>query len=197
VSTVLLWVLLALLVVGVYLSWTAGRLDRLHARIDANRAALDAQLVRRASTTLELATSGRLDPATALLLAGAAGEARQAADGAREQAESNLTRALCAAFDTPAEVELVRAEPAGAALLDELTTAARRVELARRFHNDAVRAAEAVRRHRLVRYLRLAGRAPLPVSFEMDDMPPPALAHSVTPDQQPPQEPGPADAAAH
>jgi hypothetical protein len=42
----------AVLAFGVYLSWTAGRIDRLHARIDAARAALDAQLVRRASVTL-------------------------------------------------------------------------------------------------------------------------------------------------
>ena len=45
------------------------------------RSALDAQLVRRASVSLQLATSGLLDPATALLLADAAHEAREA-DGA-------------------------------------------------------------------------------------------------------------------
>ncbi len=172
------WILLALVAVGVYLSWTAGRLDRLHARIDAAKAALDAQLVRRASTTLELATSGLLDPATSLLLASAAGEARQAADPDREQAESNLTRALCAAFDASEDADAVRSEPGGAALLGELAGACRRVELARRFHNDAVRAAEAVRRHRIVRWLRLAGRAPVPVSFEIDDAPPAGLEDS-------------------
>ena len=41
--------------------------------------------------------------------------------------------------------------------------------MARRFHNDAVRASRAVRRKRHVRYLRLAGHAPQPVTFECDD----------------------------
>ena len=45
------WTLLALalLLVAVYISWTAGRLDRLHARVDAAWAGLDAALVRRAA----------------------------------------------------------------------------------------------------------------------------------------------------
>ena len=46
--------------------------------------------------------------------------------------------------------------------------------MARRFHNDAVRAARAVRRHRKVRWFRLAGHAPFPLAFEMDDEPPTA-----------------------
>ena len=53
-----------------YVSWRAGRIDRLHARVDMARAALDATLLRRSSVALELATSGLLDPATSLLLAG-------------------------------------------------------------------------------------------------------------------------------
>ena len=40
---------LALVLVAVYTSWTAGRLDRLHARVDAAWAALDAAMVRRAA----------------------------------------------------------------------------------------------------------------------------------------------------
>ena len=48
--------------------------------------------------------------------------------------------------------------------------------MARRFHNDAVRAARALRRHRKVRWFRLAGHAPFPLAFEMDDEPPAALA---------------------
>ncbi|GDY58054.1 hypothetical protein SVIO_086770 [Streptomyces violaceusniger] len=47
--------------------------------------------------------------------------------------------------------------------------------MARRFHNDAVRAARALRRHRTVRWFRLAGHAPFPLAFEMDDEPPAAL----------------------
>ena len=54
---------------GVYVSWRAGRIDRLHARVEMARAALDVTLIRRSSVALELATSGLLDPATSLLLA--------------------------------------------------------------------------------------------------------------------------------
>src|ERR1700690_3744616 len=64
------------LFLGVYVSWRAGRLDRMHARLEAARAALDVTLVRRSSVALELASSGFLDPATSLLLASAAHEAR-------------------------------------------------------------------------------------------------------------------------
>ena len=39
----------AALFIGVYVSWRAGRLDRLHARVDTARAALDATLLRRSS----------------------------------------------------------------------------------------------------------------------------------------------------
>ena len=37
-TVTLIWILVALVAIGLYLSWTAGRLDRLHARIDATRA---------------------------------------------------------------------------------------------------------------------------------------------------------------
>ncbi|MCW2667162.1 MAG: hypothetical protein JWN57_2124, partial [Frankiales bacterium] len=50
VLTVALVVVLAL-----YVTWTAGRLDRLHARVDAAWAALDAQLVRRAAAARAVA----------------------------------------------------------------------------------------------------------------------------------------------
>ena len=77
-----------------------GRLDRLHARLEAARASLDAALVRRSSVALELASSGLLDPATSLLLAGAAHEARSAPSG-QELPQSDLTRALRAVFGQP------------------------------------------------------------------------------------------------
>jgi hypothetical protein len=157
-----------------YLSWTAARLDRLHARVEGARAALDAQLVRRASITLELASSGLLDLASSVLLADAAHEARQADEERRELAESDLSSALRAALE-PAVVEDLQEDAVGHELVADLGSACHRVTLARRFHNDAVRAAVVVRRKRLVRALRLAGRAPLPGSFEFDDEPPPAL----------------------
>lgn len=171
----LIWIAVALVVVAVYLSWTAGRLDRLHSRQDAARAALDAQLLRRASITQELGTAGVLDPASSMVLYQAAHAARQAEEEHREVAESELSQALRAVFEEPAQVEAVREAPGGEAALEELAEAVRRVPMARRFHNDAVRAARALRRHRKVRWFRLAGHAPFPLAFEMDDEPPVAL----------------------
>jgi hypothetical protein len=179
--TTVIWVTVVLVLFGVYLSWTAGRLDRLHARIDAARAALDAQLLRRASVAQELATSGVLDPASSMVLYEAAHAARQADAETREVAESDLSQALGAVFGEPEQLAAVRGAPGGEAALAELSAAARRVPLARRFHNDIVRAARAVRRHRIVRWLRLAGTAPFPMTFEMDDSVPAPL----TPENKP------------
>jgi hypothetical protein len=168
-----------LVLVGWYLTFSATRLDRLHARLEGARSALDAQLVRRASVALQIASSGRLDPATGLLLADAAHAALEA-DGAdqtvREMAESDLTRALRAAFAEPSALEGLAADPVGRELVHELAAACLRVQLARRFLNDVVRAARVVRRKRVVRYLRLAGHAEWPQTFEMSDTPPETLS---------------------
>ncbi|MDI5964663.1 hypothetical protein POF50_022850 [Streptomyces sp. SL13] len=177
----LLWIAAALVLLGIYLSWTAGRLDRLHARIDAARAALDAQLLRRASVAQELATSGVLDPAASIVLYQTAHAARQAEDEQREVAESELSQTLRAVFAEPGTVGAVQDAPGGPEAIGELTSAVRRTPMARRFHNDAVRAARAVRRHRVVRWFRLAGHAPFPLAFEMDDEPPTTLTADGTP----------------
>ena len=153
---------------GVYVSWRAGRLDRLHARVETARAALDAALVRRSAVALELAASGLLDPATSLLLAGAAHDAR-AAGGPNELAESDLTRALRAALGQPGFRAALAERGRGDELLAELEAAAHQVFLARKFYNDAVAVTRAARRRWLVRVLRLAGGAPLPEFFEIDD----------------------------
>lgn len=175
----LLLVLAIVVLVAWYLSWTATRLDRLHGRVEAARATLDAQLLRRASAAQDLATSGLLDPASSVLLVDAAETARAADADSRELAESDLTRALRAALSDGASVSAVRSTPGGQQLLDGLSAASQRVELARRFHNDAVRAARVVRRKRVVRYLRLAGHAPWPPTFEMDDTLPDALIRAA------------------
>ncbi|HEX6578250.1 MAG TPA: hypothetical protein VF082_07765, partial [Jiangellaceae bacterium] len=61
------WIIpVAVVLLGIYLSWTAGRLDRLHWRVDASRAVLDAQLLRRSGAALDLAGTGLLDPASAV-----------------------------------------------------------------------------------------------------------------------------------
>jgi hypothetical protein len=170
-------VLLVLALLAWYLSFSAGRLDRLHHRVEGARGALDAQLVRRAEAAVELAASGHLDPASGLLVAGAAAEALEAGetgDAHRERSESDLTRALQVALDEET-VQALRADPVAASMVDRLAAACHRVRLARRFHNDAVTDACRVRRKRVVRWARLAGHAPLPQTFEMDDDSPATL----------------------
>ena len=168
------------LFIGVYVSWRAGRIDRLHARVEMARAALDVTLLRRSSVALELATSGLLDPATSLLLAGAVHGTRQGGAGGmdppgqgsdrpRDLAESDLTRALRAAFSQPGFRASLSGKEGADELLAEVEAAAHQVFLARKFYNDVVAATREARRRPLARILRLSGRAKVPEFFEMDD----------------------------
>src|SRR4051794_28065381 len=161
-----------LVLLGVYVSWRATRLDRLHVRLETARAGLDAALVRRAAVALELAASRQLDPATSLLLAAAAHEARIADADNREFAESDLSRALRAVVDQPDFRRTLGAREDGSALLEDLDAAVRKVSYARSFYNNAVTATRTARRKLLPRVLPLSGRAPLPEFFEIDDTPP-------------------------
>ncbi len=153
---VIVAVVAAVVAVATYVTWTAGRLDRLHARVDAAEAALDAQLVRRAVAAEALPRSvagARTDAVRAVARA-----ARSADHDSRESAENDLSRVL-------QQLNLDWAGPA----VGELSMAAARVGLARQFYNDAVRDTRAVRYKPMVRLLRLAGRRPMPTYFEIDD----------------------------
>jgi hypothetical protein len=162
-----------LAVLALLLTWSAGRLDHLHTRLERMEASLDAELLRRSAATLELATSGLLDPATALVLADAAHRARSVGPDEREDAESALTEALLVAFDDPAE--LPDDNDWANALVADLAGSARRTQTARRLHNDTVTVTRARRRSPLVRLLHLAGRAAMPEPVEFDDRVPAAF----------------------
>ena len=158
----LLVVLTVAFVLGFYVTWTAGRLDRLHARVDASWAALDAQLVRRAAAARAVAAHLEDDTA-ARALDQAASAALEGTVDHREALENDLSRALKAALP------LLVHDDAGEAARAELETASTRVALARSFHNAAVKDARSVRLRRLPRALRLAGHRSLPQYFEIDD----------------------------
>lgn len=149
-----------------YLSWTASRLDRLHRRVDTAAAALDTQLVQRSTACIDVASAGVLPAPVAAALARRAHTTLATAGLGceRETAENLLSRQLWQA---------VQAEPAafvpGAPAADDLLGAVTGAAFARRFHNDAVLGALDVRARRLPRLFRLAGRAPLPACFEIDD----------------------------
>jgi hypothetical protein len=146
--SVVIAVVAIVVVVASYLTWMAGRLDRLAVRVEAAVSALDAQLTRRAVVAYEL-SEGPSYPALHTA-------ARAALDGAADRGavESALSRELRAAPDV--------------ASVQELAILARKVMLARQFHNDAVRDLLALRRRRLVRLLHLYGRAKAPSYIEFD-----------------------------
>lgn len=171
-------VLVILLVLVVwYLSNTAGRLDRLHHRVEASRDNLNGALERRRDVADHVATIGLLDPASALLVAEAvlvADDQSGADPVARSVAESDLTKVLSAVFADPQEVDEMVDEPGGE-VVTRLADACRRVEFGRRFYNDAVFATRAMRSRPVVKLFRLQGSAAMPETLEMSDAPPPGF----------------------
>jgi hypothetical protein len=150
-----MWVVVTVVVVVVvlatYLTFTATRVDRLHARAAAAYSALDAQSVRRAAAASTLGHQvGLADLQTA------AKAVLAAHPDDRETAENDLTRALRAGIGDGENGDAVR-------------EASRLLALARQVHTDVVRDALALRRRRLVRLLGLARRHAQPRFFDIDD----------------------------
>lgn len=165
------WLVVAVVVavlLSMWITFTLTRLDRLHARVDAARAALDAQLVRRSAALLHAAESAdtgiptaerlRYESIASAALAASGPERREAVENAVGRAVAHLAGGDVALGST------------GAA---ELREAAARVQIARRFYNDAVRDTRTLRARRMPRLLRLAGRVELPQFFDIDDTVPP------------------------
>ncbi len=181
-------VVLVAVLITLWVVWAAAsRLDRLHRRVRESRATLDAQLVRRATAAWDLGTADVLAPVTAVRVVEAAREALahsnegvatfldegSAADESAEpdqaMVESELSRVLRAALgDVEDRARLAQVDRARE-LLENLDHAWYRVQLARRFYNDAVVQVRRIRAKGYVRLFRLAGRAPTPQTFEMDD----------------------------
>jgi hypothetical protein len=167
--TYIVLIVLVVVVGGVYVSWRAGRLDRLHNRVEAARTALDLAMVRRSAVAYELASSGLLDPATSLLLADAVRRAKEAKPDERDLAESDMTRSLRAAFGQPEFRVSLACGDGAAELVAEVEAAAHQVYIARKFYNDVAARTIDARRRPLARVFRLSGNAPQPEFFEMDD----------------------------
>ncbi|ASY10672.1 hypothetical protein [Candidatus Planktophila lacus] len=147
-----------------YLSYSATRLDRLHNRVETSWANLDGLLQRRAAVALEIAKSEIADPASSLLLTAAAHQARDAEMSARSQAESGLSGALGLLLN---DGHLVSGS-IEKDLLRELSELTDKIRIAIALHVDAVNRTQMVRRKPVFRIFRLAGRAPLPVTYEFE-----------------------------
>lgn len=163
IGMVAAWVLVVAVAVALlvgWLSWTAGRLDRMHLRCDGAAAALAAALAQRRALALEVAGQPTTDAATAVLLADAA--AREPSGLATWQQESDLSAVLRAVGPV---------QPDSEAWVD-LLAMTHQVSIARRVHNDLASTTRSLRDRRRVRWFRLAGRAPAPEMISFDDEPP-------------------------
>ncbi|WP_295642105.1 hypothetical protein [uncultured Corynebacterium sp.] len=149
--TMSVWLLIALIllfiavVVGVWASGLAQRLNRLHIRTDAARINLQGALDARAAVV------EALQPELADEVNRLSSTVLRATDmGHRSDAENALSRRL-----DPAVLSN-----------SSFIAASTRVDLAARFYNDAVADTRGVRARPIVRALKLAGRAPLPAFYE-------------------------------
>lgn len=144
----LILILISILIVLVFASQVAGRLDRLHRRVSSART----MLWRRCNERYEVVGKEGSEH-----VAAAANRAKRAADRQIFSAEhifleSELTRIL------QQENSSVAAQTAQVRLQD-----------ARRMYNEAVRATLYVRSWRIARWLRLSGRATAPKYVDFDD----------------------------
>jgi hypothetical protein len=147
-----------------YLSYLATRLDRLHHRVETSWANLDGLLQRRAAIAIEIARSDIADPASSLLLTFAAHQAREASVKDRSQAETGLSGALGILLETSTTVQ----SPVEQELLRELSELNAKIKVAIALHVESVNRAQLIRSKWIIKTFRLAGRAPLPVTYEFE-----------------------------
>ena len=170
------WLIGAVVLTVLLTAWvifTLTRLDRLHARVDAAQAALDAQLVRRAAALQHVAEVGAasLQRTEAYRYDQVATDALATVGFDREAAENEVGHAIADLAERHPET---RDPEAG-----ELHEACVRVNIARRFYNDAVRDTRHLRGRRMPRILHLAGHREMPRYFDIDET-------LVFPDRVPP-----------
>lgn len=184
------WLVLAVVLavlLSMWVTFTLTRLDRLHARVDAAWAALDAQLVRRAAALQHVAESP--DSGLSTPLRAPCDEVARAALAARTQdADRQSTENAVGRMIGSVAERADRLRPDAEA---ELGEGAERVQVARRFYNDAVRDTRALRSRRMPRLLRLAGRRAMPQFFDIDDT---VILPVHRPETAPAADAGPTDA---
>ena len=164
----LISLLFAMLLTVWYLSFTATRLDRLHHRVETTWANLDAALQQRAGIALEIARSGVLDPASSVILSTAAHSALVALPESRSDAEEDLSEIITSMVNIEvlgSDLRLKSFE-----LTENLNEVRDRVRIAISFHVDAVNSTRVQRARGLIKFFRLAGRAPDPVRFPFEEI---------------------------
>ena len=160
----LIVVILILLIIW-YLSFSASRLDRLHHRVETSWATLDSLLQKRAAIATEIIRESNLDPASAYLISSSARTARDAMIADRSEAESVLSESL----KMIQEISYDESLELPSDLLVELFDVTAKIKVAINLHLEAVNAAKNVRRKLIIRLFRLAGKAPEPVRYAFED----------------------------
>lgn len=170
-------------VLGILTLWwasnLAGRLHQIHIRRDDLLISLRWQLIQREhliSRLLEEQYFSLLD----------AEHISAAVEFANQQSNASLQDYLMAESQVSGELRDVFSRvkiPISTAIfsiVQELAQCCYRIELARRFHNDAVGAAILLQKRLLVRIFRLAGNTAMPIAIDMDDTPPEQLQEIIS-----------------
>jgi hypothetical protein len=147
-----------------YISFLATRLDRLHHRVETSWANLDSLLQRRAAIAIEIARSEIADPASSLLLTFAAHQAREASVKDRSQAETGLSGALGILLETSFNTGGALEQE----LMQELGELNKKIKVAISLHVESVTRTQLIRSRWIIRTFRLAGSAPLPITYEFE-----------------------------
>lgn len=169
----------ALILVVWYLSHVAGRLDRLHDRINSAWASLNTALARRAAAVVEIATNENLDVISRALLADSAHKTLMASDEnfvLRSHLENALSEMLCDVFDEEFLVAKPHFDQEQSDSLLELAIICERLAMTKTFHDGAVFDALSLRSRFFVRLFHLFGHAKLPEYTGLDVRIPKGLA---------------------
>jgi len=164
-SNTLLIVVVIVLLLAWYLSFSATRLDRCHHRVETSWEHLDALLQRRAALALEIAHNSDIDPATEMILTSSAYQSREANIGDREDAESSLSESLKFLHASAKAGEITIA----LSLIDELAALTDKIRTAIAIHLEAISSVRNLRNKLVFRFFHLAGRAKWPEKYHFED----------------------------
>lgn len=165
-----------ILTISIYVAWKfsslAARLNRTHIRRDIALNSLRQHLALRGRSVAKLISLKLLDEDLNNRLLNSLENVLSAAESSFQEylfAESSLTNDLCEIFESTEDLTGIMNSTENADAIFELARMTKRVQLARRFHNDAVGASQLLHSRPAVRLFRLAGHTEVPVAIDLDD----------------------------
>jgi hypothetical protein len=164
-SNSIYFVVVLILIIAWYLSFSATRLDRCHHRVETSWEHLDALLQRRAALALEIAHQSDMDPATEMILTTSAYQTREAHIADREDAESSLSESLKFLHSAAQKGEI----NLSLKLVDELSALTEKIRTAVAIHLEAINSVKNLRNKLVFRFFHLAGSAKWPEKYHFED----------------------------